>query len=140
MLTKREGAEHDGDDESAESSLFLIAAHVAPGKVSTRSSPIRGRSGARAALGVRMALPDRVAGVASRRPRLSSFSGGAFADVALPNDGFGADGAFLALRGDVLGNPEKDHSPSPCRQRGFLCRPTDDQAFGAGIRSLTAEP
>jgi hypothetical protein len=134
------GAEHDGDGKIAEFSLILIAALVALGKVWTRSSPILGWGGGRAAVGARMALRDRVAGVASRPFRLASFAGGARVDVALPNSGFGARGAFSAFRSDVAGNADSCISRWPRRRRGFLRRPHDDRAFAEQFRSLTAKP
>jgi hypothetical protein len=120
--------------------LLLIAALVAPGKVWTRSGPVLGRGGGRAVVGARKALPDRVGRGASRPIRLDSLAGGALADFAFPDDGFGAHGAFLAFCADVAGNAESGDPPWPCRRRGFWRRLSEDWALGEQFRSLTAKP
>lgn len=134
------GAGHDGDGKIAESSLIMIAALVALGKVWTRSSPILARGGVRGAVGARMPLPDRVAGVASRAFRLASFAGRPLAGVALPSNSFGGHGAFPAFCGDVAGNGESSVSPWSRRRRGFLRRLNDDRGLGEPFRSLMAKP
>jgi hypothetical protein len=73
-------------------------------------------------------------------PLLAFLAAGPLADVALPNDGFGAYGAFLTFRADVAGTAESRGSLCPCRRREFLLRLNDDRAFGEQFRFPTAKP